>query len=203
MPARLSAFVIWGLVSASAVFWLLRLAIAPVQAPPQTVAVSSASVLRGDVSRLLGAPAAAAPAAEVVADVSGRFRLIGVMAPRAEAAASGQGIALIAIDGKPARPFRVGSPVDGDLVLQTVSQRAALIGPAQAAATVRLELPPLPPPSTGTLPAPPAFGAAVPAATPPPPPVPGPAPAQAAAVPPAVEAAVPPPAAEAIPPTAR
>jgi general secretion pathway protein C len=201
MPARLSAFVIWALVAASAVFWLLRLAVSPIQAPPQTVAVSSASVLRGDVSRLLGVPVAAAPAAEVVADVSGRFRLIGVMAPRPEAAASGQGIALIAIDGKPARPFRVGSPVEGDLVLQTVSQRAALIGPAQQAATVRLELPLLPPPATGTLPAPPAFGAVVPVTVPPPPPPPAPTPGPAA--PPAVEAAVPPPPAEAIPPSAR
>jgi general secretion pathway protein C len=156
MPARLSAFVIWALVAATAVFWLLRLAVTPVQAPPQTVAVSSAAVLRGDVSRLLGAPPAAAPA-PVVADVSGRFRLIGVMAPRPEAADRGQGIALIAIDGKPARPFRVGGTVEGDLVLQTVSQRSARIGPAKAPATVQLELPPLPPPATGTLPAAPSL----------------------------------------------
>lgn len=152
MPARLSAFVIWALVAGSAVFWLLRLVVSAPQAPAQTVAVSTASVLRGDLSRLLGAPPSAAPAGEPVADVAGRFRLIGVMAPRADAAVSGQGIALIAIDGKPARPYRIGAPVDGELVLQAVSQRGASIGPREAAPSVRLELPPLPPAATGSLP---------------------------------------------------
>jgi general secretion pathway protein C len=199
MPARLSAFVIWALVAGSAVFWLLRLVVSAPQAPAQTVAVSTASVLRGDLSRLLGAPPSAAPAGEPVADVAGRFRLIGVMAPRGDSAENGQGIALIAIDGKPARPYRIGAPVDGELVLQSVSQRGAAIGPRAAAPSVRLELPPLPAAATGTLPPAAAVftatatagGAARPAA---PPPVPAPPMPASPAPPPAAppEVATPP-----------
>ena len=68
------------------------------------------------------------------------------MAPkgRPDAAASGQGVALIAVDGKPAKAFGVGARLDSDLVLQSVSLRTASIGPAQGAASVKLELPPLP-----------------------------------------------------------
>jgi general secretion pathway protein C len=174
MPARLSAFVIWAAVAASAVFWLLRMLVTPPRAPVQTVAVSTSASLRGDVSRLLGAPPAAAPAAAAVVDQAGRFRLVGVMAPKGDATVSGQGIALIAIDGKPARPYRIGGTVEGDLVLQTVSQRGALIGQRSAEPSVRLELPPLPPPSTGTLPAPPAFNAGAAPVVAPPAPAPPP-----------------------------
>ncbi|MBK6593938.1 MAG: hypothetical protein IPG23_15055 [Burkholderiales bacterium] len=54
------------------------------------------------------------------------------------------GAALIAVDGKPPKPFRVGASVDGNLVLQSVAARRATLaagvdGPAQ----MTLELPPL------------------------------------------------------------
>ena len=65
---------------------------------------------------------------------------------------SGEGVALIAVDGKPAKAYAVGSRLDGELVLQAVSLRTASIGTAQGAMAVTLELPPLPPPATGTLP---------------------------------------------------
>jgi general secretion pathway protein C len=58
---------------------------------------------------------------------------------------------LIAVDGKPPKAFVVGAQLDGDLVLQSVSLRTASIGPAQGAASVRLELPALPAAATGTL----------------------------------------------------
>ena len=65
---------------------------------------------------------------------------------------SGQGVALISVDGKPPRAFAIGSRLDRDLVLQSVSLRTASIGPAQGGASVKLELPPLPLPATGKLP---------------------------------------------------
>ena len=150
MVARLSAFVMWALVAACAVFWLLRFVASPLQAPPQTTAVSTAAAVRGDLQRLLGAPAAVA-AAPVVAESAGRFKLIGVMAPKRAEAGDSQGVALLTVDDKPPRAFRVGAAIDGDWVLQNVSTRAVTITSPGAAAPIRLELPPLPPPATGQL----------------------------------------------------
>ena len=190
MPARLSAFVIWALVAATAVFWGLRLWTRSAEAPQYTVPVGDVAVARGDLSRLLGATPAAAAAVVATPEAASRFRLIGIMAPKAAAASAqpGQGVALIAVDGKPPKAFVVGSALDANLVLQSVSLRTAAIGPAQGAAAVTLELPPLAAAATGTLPA---FGAGAPrnpavgAATPPQP-VPPLAPVSVRPVPPPI-----------------
>jgi general secretion pathway protein C len=142
--------VIWALVAASVVFWALRLGARGPSAPPYTLPVGESPPARGDLSRLLGSgPAASAVAAPP--EASSRFRLVGVAAPLASAP-QGFGIALVSIDGKPARPFRVGAHVDGDLLLRSVAQRSAAFGPASGATSFTLELPPRPPPATGTLP---------------------------------------------------
>lgn len=155
MLARLSAFVIWALVAATAVFWGLRLWTRPAEAPPYTVPVGDVAVARGDLSRLLGVTPAAAAAVAATPEAASRFRLIGIMAPKAAAASAepGRGVALIAVDGKPPRAYVVGSSLDADLVLQSVSLRTAAIGPAEGAAALTLELPPLAAAATGTLPA--------------------------------------------------
>jgi general secretion pathway protein C len=78
-------------------------------------------------------PAAAAP----VASVSSRFQLLGVVAD-----SDGRGAALIAVDGKPPKPYRVGAAVDENLVLQSVApRRATLAASTSAPAAVTLELP--------------------------------------------------------------
>jgi general secretion pathway protein C len=150
MSARLLAFVIWAAVAASAVFWLLRLASSSPAAPAHTVAVAAATAPRGDLARVLGAPPAPANGAVPVAEpaLASRFKLLGVAAPREGGDRSG--LALIAVDGKPARSFKVGAPVEGELVLQAVTQRSAALGAQGAATALKLELPPLPPPATGT-----------------------------------------------------
>ena len=155
MLARLSAFVIWALVAATAVFWGLRLWARPAEAPQYTVPVGDVAVARGDLSRLLGATPVAAAAVAATPEAASRFRLIGIMAPKAAAASAqpGKGVALIAVDGKPPKAFVVGSPLDANLFLQSVSLRTAAIGPAQGAAAITLELPPLVAAATGTLPA--------------------------------------------------
>ncbi|HEX4233330.1 MAG TPA: hypothetical protein VH041_03425 [Caldimonas sp.] len=172
MFARLSAFVIWSLVGATAVFWALRLAARPPTLPPYAVAVSNAATVRGDLGRLFGAAPRQGAALAQAPEAPSRFKLIGVMAPRGDAGAEpGRGLALIAVDGKPPKPFTVGAQLDGDLVLQSVGLRTASLGPARGARSVLLELPALPPPNSGVLPP---LGAA-PAAAPPraPLPVPG------------------------------
>lgn len=156
MWARLSAFVIWSLVAATAVFWALRFSARPLQTPAYAVAVGKSAPIRGDLTRLFGAAPIVAVLPDTAPEAPSRFKLIGVMAPKSSEAQAmaGRGLALIAIDGKPARAYAVGSRLDSDLVLQSVSMRSASLGPAQGNRSVLLELPVLPAPSTGVLPAP-------------------------------------------------
>lgn len=163
MGSRLAAFVIWAALAASAVFWALRLLPRPAAPPAHAVLVPSSAALAGDLSRVLGADPDAdsepgddeqpAPAAD------SRFRLIGVVAPRSSAPRAA-GVALIAFDDKPPKAYRVGATVDGDLVLQSVHARGAVLGPRGQPPQVALELPALPPPSVGVP------SGAVPGATP-------------------------------------
>jgi len=167
MFARLSAFVIWSLVAATGVFWLLRLSASPPPVPPYAVAVGNAVAVRGDLSRLFGAPQRAPSLAQATPEGPSRFKLVGVMAPRSGTAQAevGHGLALIAVDGKPAKPYAVGARLDSDLVLQSVGLRTASLGPAQGARSVLLELPALVPAHSGVLPpagAAPAAGATAP-----------------------------------------
>jgi len=157
MFARLSAFVIWSLVGATAVFWAMRLAASPPQVPAYAVAVGNSAAVRGDLGRLFGvAPRPAAGPQAAAPEASSRFKLVGVMAPRDPAvqAEPGQGVALIAVDGKPAKPYAVGARLDSDMVLQSVGLRTAALGPSQGGRSVVLELPKLAPPQSGVLPPP-------------------------------------------------
>ncbi len=150
-----AALAVWALAAACAAFWASRVFVRPAPLPPGATTVPTTQALRGDVTRLLGAAAEDEGdgeddgAAPVVAE-SSRFRLLGVVAPRAPEAAR-EGVALIAVDGKPARAFRVGAAVDGALVVQRVHARGADLGARDAAqASVSLSVAPLPPPATGT-----------------------------------------------------
>lgn len=155
MAARWFSFVIWAAVAATAAAWALRLLVPSRAAPLHASTVDMAPSARGDLTRLFGVDAAPVVAAAATAPVDSRFRLIGVAAPRS----TGEGLALIAVDGKPPRAYRVGASVDGDTVLQEVRARGATLGLRGGPAMVRLEIPPLPAAATGTLPA--AAGGAV------------------------------------------
>jgi general secretion pathway protein C len=164
MFARLSAFVIWSLVAATAMFWALRFTASPPRAPAYAVPVDRSMPTHGDLARLFGAPLVAA-ANEARPEAASRFRLLGVMAPKAKSPGepSNYGFALIAVDGKPAKAFGVGARLENGLVLQSVGMRTASLGPAQGERSMLLELPTLPAPATGVLPPP---GATTPATLP-------------------------------------
>lgn len=122
-PAASSTVLLWGAAAASVVFWGLRLA-APSDAlaPP---AVAGGPIVAPEpvvLSRLLGGVPTEA-AVTVVPEASSRFALLGVVADGDK-----QGAALIAVDGKAARPFRVGGQVGEGYVLQSVTTRAATLG---------------------------------------------------------------------------
>jgi general secretion pathway protein C len=132
---QFATLVLWALAAACVVFWGLRLAgrsagpavpVAPAPAP----AVDTAAL-----AKALGAGIVAPAAAPVVAT---RLVLVGVLA----GTASGGGAALIAIDGQPAKPYRVGAAVRDGLVLQSLARRQARLGPqVDGATTTTLDIP--------------------------------------------------------------
>ncbi|HYF17773.1 MAG TPA: type II secretion system protein N [Ramlibacter sp.] len=134
-------FLVWGAALASLAYWGLKLGAS--SSAPAAVAPTQRQVAPADpmvVAKLLGHTAAAnATAAPAAPPLSSRFNLIGVVADRAQ-----QGAALIAVDGRPPKPFRVGSRVEEGLILQSVqARRAVLAASASGPAVVTLELPPL------------------------------------------------------------
>lgn len=54
-----------------------------------------------------------------------RHQLMGVVRD-----ASGQGVAMIATGGAPARPYRLGGALEGDQVIRSISDKEVRLGPA-------------------------------------------------------------------------
>ena len=148
MTARLCAFLVWGLLACCSGYWLLQLAARPLATPSQALAVTDRGPLHADLSRLLGVTAA--EAAPEAAPAQSRFELLGVVAPKSEAARqAGEGVALIAVDGQP-RTVRVGAPLEGGLYLLSVEAGSATLGGA-GQATQTLQIAPRATPATGQL----------------------------------------------------
>ncbi len=167
MLARWWSFAVWALVAGSALFWGLRLFVKAPQAPVQTTVADLGAGARGDLTRVFGPdPVVAVQAAEPEPVADARFQLIGVVSPRGGGASS-QGLALIAVDGKPAKAFRVGSVVDGQTVLQSVQSRGAALGPRGGAVQVALNIAPPVAAATGSLSDPAVPAAPAPPALPP------------------------------------
>lgn len=122
---RGTSFALWALAGASAVAWGLKLSgnshAVSVPPPPtrQVVAVNPAAL-----ARLLGGTPAAAGAPATAPSLASRFQLLGVAAGEH----SGRGAAVISIDGKPPRSYRVGSTLEEGIVLQAVHGREAELG---------------------------------------------------------------------------
>lgn len=132
-------FFLWAFVTASLAYWALKLGRSPSVAVAPVVR-TTAQIDPAVVAQLLGSVPQAAVSAGGTApapSLASRFSLLGVVAARSRG-----GAALIAIDGKPARPFRVGSAVEDGLLLQAVEGRRALLGGSvQGPAQLTLELP--------------------------------------------------------------
>ncbi len=126
---------VWGVVAFSAVTWGLRWSATGVASSHATTAAQTLpEVDASAAARSLGAAPVQATAAPTLAS---RFQLQGVMAGGPHA-----GAALIAVDGKPAKPFRVGAVVADGLVLQSVEGRRISLGAAMdGPQTLALELP--------------------------------------------------------------
>jgi general secretion pathway protein C len=167
MSARWMTLLVWAAVAASALAWGLRVWVRPLAVPAHAQVAEPGGPPRGDLTRLLGADVVAVAAATPEPAADARYTLVGVVSPRSPQAAR-EGLALIAVDGKPAKTYRVGAVVEGGQVLKSVSARGATLGPSEGAATIALNIAPPPAAATGTLPAagaagPTGFGAPAPA----------------------------------------
>lgn len=137
---RLAAGILWAGAAALAVFWGMRLS-APgaVASAPQAGAGPLAQADPQGLARIFGArsdgtEAAAAPAGD-------RWKLLGVLAGKS----SGGGAAVISLDGKPPKVYRVGATVADGLVLQAMQSdapRAVTLGASVGGpASVSISLP--------------------------------------------------------------
>jgi general secretion pathway protein C len=139
LAARSLTALIWACAVGSGVVWALKWSsplVAPVSTPVNEHPSAAPDAQR--MGRLLGAvPASVAAAAPKLAEAT-RFVLHGVMVSGRHA-----GAALIAADGKPARPYRVGQPVADGTWLMGVEPRVAVLGrTASGPETARLTLSP-------------------------------------------------------------
>ena len=134
---RLATLALAAIAALSATYWVLKSTYAN-SVPTAALAAGFSAMDPQALARGLGGGGVVAPAGVPVVP-STSYVLVGVLADRQHG-----GAALIAIDGKAAKPYRVGATVDNNLVLQSVAGRHAVLasavdGPAQ----MTLELPPL------------------------------------------------------------
>ncbi len=143
---RIVTFSLAALAASNATYWVMKTRAAPpLSAPTAMVFPTPSAPDPARVAKLLGGgktpidgPASAPDA------VSRRFSLTGVLAQ------GDGGYAVISIDGKAARAYRVGKFVNDLLVLKSVSRRSAVLatGP-DAPPSFTLELPALAPSGSG------------------------------------------------------
>jgi general secretion pathway protein C len=145
---RLATFALWLLAVGGAVYWALKFvqgtatpANAAVVTAPVAASVDSQALARG-LGGGLGDSAVASAPAPVPEPFSGilatRFVLSGVI----QGGSARQSLALIAVDGKPARPYRVGAQLADGVVLRSVLRRQVTVAATTGkAGAVTLELP--------------------------------------------------------------
>lgn len=161
---KTATFLTAALAGLSAVYWALHLSSSEpnrqTTSVPSGVDFSTATSPNDstNLGPLLGAEQATAGV--VTAELNrtpdvGRFKLLGVLAYKTQ-----EGYALIAIDGKPAKPYPVGATLEEGWILKSVAARSAILDPGTDEPTIVLQLSPTPATTT-----PPAAAGAIPAET--------------------------------------
>jgi len=133
---RVTSLLVWAVVAYSAVVFALQWGDAvPVDA---VVAGSEQKQVAPYVDALAVSKALGGAAVQSAsASLASRFVLVGVMD-----GGPSQGVALISVDGKPAKPYRLGQAVSEGFVVVGTGPKKAELGPQLGApATLQLELP--------------------------------------------------------------
>jgi len=132
----LATALVWALAAGGALYWGLRAGQPPAPSLPPAVGDAGAAVNAQAVAHALGVPRTAQPSAnQPQAAIAGRVRLSGIVTHGAG------GAALLSVDGKPPKPYRVGAEVEGGWVVQAVTPHAVELADGQERATI--EMPPL------------------------------------------------------------
>jgi general secretion pathway protein C len=136
---KITTFLLWALAAGSAAFWILHTTNPAAGGTKVALAAPDAASEPNTAAKIasaLGAKNAVAPTADAaLAAAQSRLQLQGVVA-----VGSANGTALISVDGKPAKPYRVGSAIEDSLEVTSIKAREASIG-ANGAAAFTLELP--------------------------------------------------------------
>jgi len=121
--SRLTSLLVWAVVAYSAVVFALQWGGGvPVDA---VVAGSEQKQVLPEVDALAVSKAlGAAPVQSASASLASRFVLVGVMD-----GGPSQGVALISVDGKPAKPYRLGQTVSDGFVVVGTGPKKAELGP--------------------------------------------------------------------------
>lgn len=135
----LAAGLLWLAAGLSAGYWFLQARGHGPWMPVQGLAPSAPQADVDSVAEALGAMTVAEQPDAAPAPAS-RLQLLGVVTQGRQ-----QGAALIAVDGQPPRPWRVGAVVEEGLVLQSVGRRTVQLGETRSGpTTMTLEMPPQP-----------------------------------------------------------
>lgn len=137
--ARSLTFLVWAAAVAAAVAWGLRVASVAADRPEALALAAdpatSPTLDPAAVGRLLGA--GSRPALVTAAtDAATRYRLLGVLA----AAGGERGAALMSVDGKSPRPWRVGAEIEPGVTLLAVEKAAVRLS-QPGGHELRIELP--------------------------------------------------------------
>ena len=133
---KVVTFALSAVAAASVVYWGLKEWRIPAPPPVSTALSKPTPVTTSMVARALGGGQVPVTAINVAALPSTRYALVGIIAKP-----SGGGVALISVDGKAAKPVRVGAFIDDRLILQSVEGRRALLaGGVDKPTEVTLEL---------------------------------------------------------------
>jgi general secretion pathway protein C len=144
---RFATIVIWLLAGGSLVYWGLKFVrgpVAPANAPLASSSNASFAANPQALALALGGgqqPVNTAVTPALPAGIQAtRFVLSGVVLQ--QGGGNRNSVALIAVDGKPPRPYRVGAPLTDGVVLHSVAAgRAMLASDASNEPSVTLELP--------------------------------------------------------------
>ena len=123
---RLFTFLVWAAVGLCAAYWAFKFVTTkPVEA---TAAIATPAVVVDTkaIAKLLGASDNPAPG--IIAAPKVKLSLFGLATT-----SSGHGVALIATEDKPAKPYRVGAKVTDDLVLKSISKVDAVLAASMSA----------------------------------------------------------------------
>lgn len=141
--APITTFLLWTLATGSAAFWVLQNVhgTVPVDADAAVKAATAPNLtfdqnLTPQVALALGAKTPITPtAASALSALQARLQLQGVLS-----IGDKSGAALISVDGKPAKPYQIGSAIEDGLEVTSIKARSVAIG-SNGAEVFTLELP--------------------------------------------------------------